>query len=200
VNPDSMILNGYSAVQVRDVRKVAQLAEEHEGFMVTALRARGVRPKPQVRVALKTTRGLLETSARYFPLIAIHEEKKDLEVCWIGRPNPHEHHNLFRPVWPGPGDRGGGSGTVRNEPPTPGSVRLPRCARRSSSRLVGVGLLRGLRRTATGVLGIGDNRVYVPRDSVVEAPAVSAVRPEGEPASRPRTFVCQKSECHSPGR
>ena len=86
VNPDSMILNGYSAVQVRDVRKVGQLADEHEGFMVTALRARRLRPKPQVRVSLKTTRGLLETSAHYFPLIAIHEEKKDNEVCWIGRP------------------------------------------------------------------------------------------------------------------
>src|SRR6267378_8059430 len=23
---------------------------------------------------------------RYFPLIAIHEERKDIEVCWIGRP------------------------------------------------------------------------------------------------------------------
>src|SRR6266850_8341624 len=113
----------------------------------------------------------------------IHTNIKSLSSClaWPGRPR-----------W--------ASGTVRNQPPTPGSVRLARCARRSSSRLVGVGLLRGLRRTETGVLGIGDDRVYVPRDSVVEAPTVSAVRPEGEPASRPRTFVCQKGECHSPGR
>src|SRR6267143_998078 len=86
VNPDSMILNGYSAVRLRDVRKVALMADEHEGFMVTALRASRVRPKPQARVSLKTTRWLLETSARYFPLIAIHEERKDIEVCWIGRP------------------------------------------------------------------------------------------------------------------
>src|SRR5205814_3182315 len=86
LDPDSMVLNGYSAVTVSDVRKVTRLADEYEGFMVKALRVRKVRPKAQPRVSLQTTRRLLETSAQYFPLITIHEEKKDGEVCWIGRP------------------------------------------------------------------------------------------------------------------
>jgi hypothetical protein len=86
LNYDSMVLNGYSAVKVSDVRKVTRLADEYEGFMVKALRARKVRPKAQPRVSLQTTRHLLETSAQYFPLITIHEEKRDSEVCWIGRP------------------------------------------------------------------------------------------------------------------
>jgi hypothetical protein len=86
VDPDALVLNGYSAVRIADLRHVAQLADVNEGFMVRALRARKIRPKPRVRVSLQSTRALLETSARSFTLIAIHEEKKDIEVCWIGRP------------------------------------------------------------------------------------------------------------------
>jgi hypothetical protein len=86
VDPDPMILNGYTAVRLRDVRKVVLLAVEHDGFMVKALRARRIRPKRQPQVSLQSVRTVMETAARRFPLITIHEEKKNSEVCWIGQP------------------------------------------------------------------------------------------------------------------
>jgi hypothetical protein len=86
VNPDLMLLNGYTAVRLRDVRKAALEAVKYGGFMVKALRAGGIRPKRQARVSLQNARAVIETAARRFALITIHEEKKNSGVCWIGQP------------------------------------------------------------------------------------------------------------------
>jgi hypothetical protein len=86
VDPDPMLLNGYSAVRLRDVRHAALLAVEDNGFMDKALRARGERPRPQPRVSLRSARTVMETAARRFALVTIHEENKNSEVCWIGQP------------------------------------------------------------------------------------------------------------------
>jgi hypothetical protein len=88
LNTDPMVLNGYTAVQIRDVRRFGLCADTDEGFLALAVRLRKLRPQVPKGVSLHTTTTLLRTASRRFRLVTIHSErsKRDREICWIGTP------------------------------------------------------------------------------------------------------------------
>jgi len=79
---DSIRFDGFQVHRHRDVRKLR--AEPNASFLEAALkRRRAVRPaKPRLR--LHDIRQLIRAAGRHFPLLAIHREQVDPDVCQIG--------------------------------------------------------------------------------------------------------------------
>jgi hypothetical protein len=84
LEPDSLVLIGYTALRLQDIEQVTRHAEKCDGFMVRATRK--LRAVPQPRVSLSSARELLRTANRRFPALTIHPEKVDADVCFIGKP------------------------------------------------------------------------------------------------------------------
>ncbi len=53
--------------------------------MEAALRKRGERRPRKPRVSVASIEDLLLSAGRAFPLVTIHREQVDPDVCWIGR-------------------------------------------------------------------------------------------------------------------
>ena len=80
---DRIWYEGFEAFRVEDVENLRDAP--NRGFVETALRVRGD-PRPDAAgLNLETTEQLLLTAAARFPLISLHHEVLDPEVCWIGR-------------------------------------------------------------------------------------------------------------------
>lgn len=79
-----MFLDGHIALRVRDIRGVKPLPSG--GFASRALKHYGDRPRMPGRVGLTSTRALIESASRRFPLVTIHVERRDPTVCYIGVP------------------------------------------------------------------------------------------------------------------
>ena len=80
----NMYLNGYAAIRTRDIRRYRMLSDANH-FASRALKKRGLKGVPQPRVSLQEIQSLLASAGRKFPLITIYDEKKDSEVCYIGK-------------------------------------------------------------------------------------------------------------------
>jgi hypothetical protein len=81
---DTIHLDGFLCLRYKDVRKLEAPAK-FETFIAAALKQRGERvPKPP-SVSLASISDLLLTAATNFPLVTLHREKADPEVCHIGR-------------------------------------------------------------------------------------------------------------------
>lgn len=82
---DTLCLDGYSAVRIRDVKRATRSG--WKGAMMThqaiALRGEDVQPLPEID--LDSTKGLIETLTTAFPLVGVYIEKIDPHVCYIGR-------------------------------------------------------------------------------------------------------------------
>jgi len=76
---------GFQAFRVRDISEV-ELPAPYAAFYRRALRARGLRRPRTPRLDLSGTAELILSAGRCFPLVTIHKEKADPEVCHIGRP------------------------------------------------------------------------------------------------------------------
>jgi len=84
---DGVALNGFAAVRTRDI--VAVKGRGAIGaFVGKALALQGTWPviAPSTEVNVSTVSGLVETVAAGFPLVTIHLEEKQPDVCFIGRP------------------------------------------------------------------------------------------------------------------
>jgi hypothetical protein len=81
---DEMRFNGFQCFRLADVREL-QIPARYASFAEAALKKRGERmPKnPPVRVA--SLPELLLTANESFPLVTIHREHADPDVCHIGR-------------------------------------------------------------------------------------------------------------------
>jgi hypothetical protein len=79
-----MFLDGHVSLRVRDIRRVKPLPSG--SFAARALQHYGDRPRMPGRVDLSSTRTLIESSSRRFPLVTIHVERRDPSVCYIGVP------------------------------------------------------------------------------------------------------------------
>jgi hypothetical protein len=77
-------LDGFLCLRYKDVRKLESPAK-FETFMAAALKQRGERVPKAPSVSLASVSDLLLTAATNFPLVTIHREKADPEVCHIGR-------------------------------------------------------------------------------------------------------------------
>jgi hypothetical protein len=80
---DRIWFDGFECFRATDVRGFE--ADPYARFAETALRKRGERRPKSPRIDLGTIEGLLLTANRNFPLVTIHCERLDPEVCYIGR-------------------------------------------------------------------------------------------------------------------
>lgn len=76
--------NGFLCIRLRDVRNL-QAPEKHSAFIMKALSLRREKFPTKPRVELTDLPSLLKTASRAFPLVTIHREKVNPDVCHIGR-------------------------------------------------------------------------------------------------------------------
>jgi len=69
--------------------------DPYTGFVEAALRKRGHRVRRPPRVDISSLETILLTAARLFPLVTIHCERLDPDVCHIGRVVQVERGRLF---------------------------------------------------------------------------------------------------------
>lgn len=81
---DNMILNGYSAIRLSDIRGSRHLADK-DRFAERALELRRLGPIPLPSISLDSLPELLITGDQNFPMITIHREKMSTETCYIGK-------------------------------------------------------------------------------------------------------------------
>jgi hypothetical protein len=80
---DRIWYDGFECFRISDVSKLRP--DPYGPFVEQALRARGEKWPGKPRISLKNIQELVLTAGRAFPLVAIHREKIDPDVCWIGR-------------------------------------------------------------------------------------------------------------------
>jgi hypothetical protein len=80
---DRVWFDGFECFRIQDVRGL--VADPHSDFAEAALKKRGERKPRTPRIGLASIEELLLTANRHFPLVTIHCERRDPEVCYIGR-------------------------------------------------------------------------------------------------------------------
>ena len=81
---DGIRFNGFQCFRLSDVRSL-QVPGKFSEFVKAALKKRGERIPKRHHVAVTSLTKLLLTANQAFPLITIHREKRDPDVCHIGR-------------------------------------------------------------------------------------------------------------------
>jgi hypothetical protein len=80
---DRIWFDGFECFRIKDVNKVK--LDPYAKFVKAAMKRRGERRLKRPRVSVEGTKELLLSASRAFPLVAIHREQDDPDVCWIGR-------------------------------------------------------------------------------------------------------------------
>jgi hypothetical protein len=80
---DRIWFDGFECFRIADVRNVKP--DPYKKFAEAALKKRGEKIPLKTRFDLADVGKLLESAGRAFPLVAIHREQIDPDVCWIGR-------------------------------------------------------------------------------------------------------------------
>lgn len=80
---DRIWYDGFECFRISDVSKLHP--DPYERFVEQALKKRGEKWPEKPRIRLKNIQELVLTAGRAFPLVAIHREEIDPDVCWIGR-------------------------------------------------------------------------------------------------------------------
>jgi hypothetical protein len=81
---DGIRPNGFQCYRWSDVRKL-QVPDKYARFHEAVLKKRGLRFPKKPTVDVRTLPRLLLTANKAFPLVTIHQEKKERSACWIGR-------------------------------------------------------------------------------------------------------------------
>lgn len=80
----SIRFDGYNCMRYADVTRCEVPAPYFE-FVENALRMRGLHRRGRIEVDLLSTSALLRTAGSVFPVVSIHLETRDPDVCFIGR-------------------------------------------------------------------------------------------------------------------
>ncbi len=80
---DRLRFDGFECFRIADLISLEK--DPHSAFAEAALKARGERRPRKPRIVLDSIEELLLSSSRAFPLVTIHREKMDPEVCHIGQ-------------------------------------------------------------------------------------------------------------------
>ena len=80
----SIHLDGYTVIPIRDI-KYFKLKDEYNSFAQRALALRGHEPTFRTDIDLTSFPNLLTSANKAFPLITIHIERIDPDICFIGR-------------------------------------------------------------------------------------------------------------------
>jgi len=83
LNDDVMDLNGYTVIRNRDVRRKKIFGGN--SFVARALALKAIEPTPLANIALTNWAHLLRSANKAFPLVTIHMEATNPDVCYIGR-------------------------------------------------------------------------------------------------------------------
>lgn len=81
---EDMRFNGFSCLRIADVRRL-QSPAKYSAFAEAALRKRGEHLAEKPDIDLSDVSNLLRTANAAFPMVTIHRERVDPEVCHIGR-------------------------------------------------------------------------------------------------------------------
>lgn len=76
--------NGFQCFRLSDVRE-PQVPAPYAAFVEAALKKRGAHRPKKPRVSVASIEELLLSANRSFPLVTIHREKVDPDVCAVGR-------------------------------------------------------------------------------------------------------------------
>jgi hypothetical protein len=82
---DGIRYNGFQAFRLRDIESVEH-PSPRDAFYRQVLRLRRLRRPRMPKADLSSTEALIRSAARHFPLVTIHLEITDPDVCYIGRP------------------------------------------------------------------------------------------------------------------
>ncbi|MCG5220191.1 hypothetical protein [Streptosporangium sp. KLBMP 9127] len=77
-------LDGYTAIRLRDIEHATRSGWKGSTMTHRVLTLRGEHFQPLPDIALDSTKGLIETLTKAFPLISVYIEKIDPHVCYIG--------------------------------------------------------------------------------------------------------------------
>ena len=80
---DRIRFDGFECFRVADVKGIRP--DPYNVFVESALKRRGERRPKKPRVNVNSIEDLLLSAGRAFPLVTIHREQVDPDVCWIGR-------------------------------------------------------------------------------------------------------------------
>ena len=80
---DRLWFDGFECFRIIDVRDVG--LDPYAAFAETALRKRGERRPKKPRISVANVDDLLLSAGKAFPLVTIHREQVDPDVCCIGR-------------------------------------------------------------------------------------------------------------------
>jgi hypothetical protein len=81
---DGMRLNGFQCFRLKDVREL-RVPHKYSAFVEVALKKRRAQIPKESPVAVSKLQNLLLSAGRKFPLVTIHREQIDPDVCYIGR-------------------------------------------------------------------------------------------------------------------
>ena len=81
---DGLRFNGFQCFRLSDVQKL-RVPDKYARFHEAVLKKRRQRIPGRIPVVVSNLAELLITANRAFPLVTIHRETVDPEVCWIGR-------------------------------------------------------------------------------------------------------------------
>lgn len=85
--------DGFNCIRYRDVRKL-RVPATHAAFVESALRLREEHIPQMPKVNLRSTSELLATAGRAFPIVTIHRENVNPDVCHIGRVNAVDENRV----------------------------------------------------------------------------------------------------------
>jgi hypothetical protein len=77
--------NGLTFLRVSDITKVANPAP-YARFLTRALRARGLLLARPPRGPMSSWADVIKFAASRYPLLTLHTEESDAEVCYVGKP------------------------------------------------------------------------------------------------------------------
>jgi hypothetical protein len=80
---DLIRFDGFTCTRIKDVRKL-QVRTDGPRFPEKALKKRGLRIPKRPKVDLSNIKTLVETAGQAFPVVTIHRERVNSEICHIG--------------------------------------------------------------------------------------------------------------------
>jgi len=90
---DRIWFDGFECFRITDVRNLKP--DPYVQFIETALKKRRQRIPKRPRIDLVSIENLLATTNREFPLVTIHRERIDPDICQIGRIVSIDHGNVY---------------------------------------------------------------------------------------------------------
>jgi hypothetical protein len=80
---DRLWFDGFECFRITDVLSIQ--ADPYLGFAEKALKKRGERRPRKPKVDLQSVESILLSANKVFPLLTVHMEKSDPDVCYIGQ-------------------------------------------------------------------------------------------------------------------